>query len=164
MVLPRCSPNLVPGSTTVSSRCRLMCPGFTYGKVRWRPGLSRWRDGLATVMPRCLPVLKMIAAGVNRDATGINRDATVANWGEPWPNCLSRRFLPDCAPVHPCEDRFVPEQPGVIPVTHGLHQIIPVYHGRVPVLSRFVTVSPRFYSNFYISPASPRFAPVVLNV
>ena len=54
---------------------------------------------------------------------------------------------PDGASVQP---GAIPVHPGAVPVTHGLRQIIPVYHGRVPVLSRFVTVSPWF-------------APVLLN-
>ena len=50
-----------------------------------------------------------------------------------------RGFLPGTVPIH---------RVGAAPVTHGLRRIIPVYHGRVPVLSRFVTVSPWFYPVF----------------
>ena len=88
-VLPRCSPGFGPGSTTVSSRYRPLCPGFTMfttvasrfipvcrGGVPVQPGVDPMTAGPATVLPRCLPVLKMLATGVNRDATGAKWDAT----------------------------------------------------------------------------------------
>ena len=112
-MLPQCSPGLVPGSTTVSSRCRLVFPGFTRVKPGSAPvhsgDVSLHLDGVpvtaghATVLPRSLPVLKMIAAWVNRGGTVVNRTA-------PGQTGVNRaKFLkpvcPDGIPVHPMESR-----------------------------------------------------------
>ena len=168
MVLPRCSPGFGPGSTTVSSRCRPVCPGFTTvhpGSIPVHPGGFPVHPGPATVMPRCLPVLIMLATGVNRDgtrvnrdATGLNRDAIGANRGKPWPNSQSR-FVPVASRFTPVESRFPTVQFRFIPVP-----------SRLPTVcagsSRFITVESRCYHGlsrcrpgFYISsvhPGSPR--------
>ena len=84
---------------------------------------------------------------------------------------VAKSLKPVChggVPVQPggvlVKPRFVPEWPGVAPVTHGLGRIIPVYHGRAKVESRFVPMSSWFYPVFDNSPGWPRFALVVLNI
>ena len=114
-------------------------PGFTVAKY----------SKLAP--PRCLPVLKMIAIwergepGPHRGKPGI----TVYKYSKPVAT-VAFRF---CS----VPSRYAR---GAAPVTHGLRRLIPVYQGRVPVQSRFVKVSTRFYPVFDISPGLPRFFPV----
>ena len=67
-VLPRCSPGLIPGSTTVSSRRMLVCPGFTTvrpGSVPVHPGGVPVTASHATVLPRCFKTIATLvtAAG-----------------------------------------------------------------------------------------------------
>ena len=68
-------------------------------------------------------------------------------------------FKPIChggVPVHPggvlVHTGAEPAHPGAVPVTNGLRRIIPVYYGRVPVLSRFVMASPRFLTYLAVRP------------
>ena len=73
-VLPRCSPGLDPGSTTVSSRCRPMCTGFT----TVTPGFTLVVYGGVAVTSRLSPgVLKKIETGMNLDTTGCPRLVTI---------------------------------------------------------------------------------------
>ena len=94
-------------SITVSSRCRLVCPGFTTvhpGSVLIHPGGVTVHPDPASVMPRCLPVLKMLANGVNRDGTGINWDAT----GVKRDHILKSRFAPMASWFTPVPLRLCP--------------------------------------------------------
>ena len=144
-----------------------------HGADRCAPVLLRiWFNQVASrstpVASWLLPVLKMSANAVNRDSTGVNRDATAVNRGQMFKAGLPRGHpgLPRWSPVYPSgvpvHPGAVPFHPGAVPVTHSLSRIIPVYHGRVPVLSRVFTVSPRFYpvSHFNTTVKAPRFAPV----
>ena len=142
MVLPRCSPSLVPGSTGVVT-VQAGVSRFYYGKARWRPGSPRWRAGHIMVMPRCLPVLKMIAAGVNWDDTEMNRITAVANQCEPWPNCGCPggvTVLPCEAPVcaartarcRPCYPRFAPDHPGLSRSGHRCCHVLSRCHLVLP--------------------------------
>ena len=80
-MLSRCSPGFVPGSTTVSSRCRLMFSGFTV-KARCRPD-----------SPRCRPGDCRLCSGIendnNRGEPGLHQGepyTTGAHRGSPLPN------------------------------------------------------------------------------
>ena len=148
-MLTRCSPGLVPGSTTVSSGCMSMCPCFTTvkpggarftpvvpGSHRWRPGSSQWRHGSA-------PVFAGIETDSHRDDPGRHR-------GEPWQNSLSRlpRWRPGsprwstgeapvCAGIALCRSnypRFAQDHPGLSRSSPGS---ITVCHGVAPVEAGF---------------------------
>ena len=87
----------------------------------------RTRSILVGTVPRFIRVYRLIFAGANRVRTRTVRTGLVCPGG---------------VPVHPGGTQV---HPGSVPVNHGLRRIIRVYHGRIPVLSRFVTASSRFY-------------------
>ena len=145
----RCSPGLVPNSITESSRWIPVCPGFTTFTL------------LASRLDRCRPGYDPVFVGIEN-----NRD-----WGESRRhrdkpcNTMVKSFQSICpcgVPVHPCE---VPEKPvcteiaAGVHIAYGLRRVVPVYHGRVPMLSRFLMLSHRFYPVFTsltVHPGSPR--------
>ena len=163
-VFPRCSPGHGPGSITVSSRCRPVCPGFSTvhsggfpihpGGVPVHPGGVPVHPGPATVLLWCLPVLKMLATGTEQDS------------GSPRCHPGYPRFAPD----HPGLSRSSPIAitvcDGVAPVTRFLTSppvrpgsMLTIQYNRegspvYPGSSRIDTVALRFY------PGSSRFIPV----
>ena len=110
-VLPGCSPGLVPGSNTVSSQYRPVCPGFTTVKPSFNPVVYLGILVTAfhtTVMHLCLPELIMITTEVNQDTTG-------AICGTP---CLSR-YSPSGITVCPGIGTFFPIVLTYLPVCPG---------------------------------------------
>ena len=132
---------IVPCPTTVSSRsqCWPVFPGFYYGKAQWYPGLPRWRLGYD-------PVFAGIENDSNRGEPGCHRGEPGRHWGKP--RYTVAKYLKS---PHP---GGVPVKPDVVPITHGLRRIIPVYPCVAPVLPGFES-----------SPGSPLFLSfIVLNI
>ena len=96
IVLPQCNPGLVPGSTTVLSRCRLVYPSFNTvkpGSVAIHPGGVPVYPGGATMFGGIKNDSNQGELGQLRDSTGVNRDAIGANLGSLGPNSY-RRWSP----------------------------------------------------------------------
>ena len=153
MVLSRCRP-ICPGFTTVKPGSISVHPGGVSGSHRLRPGDCRSRHGYAPVFAGIENDSNVVEPGRHRGEPEHHQ----VKRGSPWQ--VLRPVFPGGVPVHPggvpVKPDAVPVHPGPVLVTHGLLWIIPVCHGRVPVLSRFVILSPLFYPVFDISHGSTR--------